>query len=78
MSTDSKLPSSVRANTNSVSQETDLESAERLESIFRLLDRNGNGRIDIQELTGALKGSGMPHQYAEVGRFLFTVIAVST
>lgn len=46
--------------------ETELESEERLAEIFKSLDRDGNGRIDIQELTGALKGSGMPHQYAEV------------
>lgn len=44
----------------------DVESEERLALIFKSLDRNGNGRIDIQELSSALKGSGMPHQYAEV------------
>lgn len=46
--------------------ETELESEERLAEIFKSLDRDGNGRIDIQELTSSLKGSGMPHQYAEV------------
>lgn len=47
-------------------EESELESEERLGLIFKRLDRNGNGRIDIQELTSALKRSGMPHQYAEV------------
>lgn len=54
------------AQQNQLPPESDLESEERLGQIFKQLDRNGNGRIDIQELTGALKGSGMPHQYAEV------------
>lgn len=46
--------------------ESDYEIEERLGHIFKQLDRNGNGRIDIQELTTALKDSGMSHQYAEV------------
>lgn len=46
--------------------EMDLESTERLANIFKRLDRNGNGRIDIQDLTSALKGVGMSTQYAEV------------
>lgn len=47
-------------------QETDSEIEERLANIFKRLDENSNGRIDIQELTSALKDSGMSHQYAEV------------
>lgn len=47
--------------------ETDLEIEQRLGSIFERLDRNGNGRINIQDLTCALKGVGMSTQYAEVG-----------
>lgn len=46
--------------------ESDYEIEERLGQIFKQLDRNGNGRIDIQELTTALKDSGVSHQYAEV------------
>lgn len=46
--------------------ESESESEERLALIFKRLDRNGNGRIDIQELTSSLKRSGIPHQYAEV------------
>ncbi|XP_065086561.1 mitochondrial adenyl nucleotide antiporter SLC25A25 isoform X2 [Ochlerotatus camptorhynchus] len=41
---------------------------ERLEKIFKKLDRDGNGRIDIQDLSAALKEFGLSHQYAE--RFL--------
>lgn len=52
--------------TNSKFPETDLEMDERLANIFKKLDRNGNGRIDIQDLTAALKGFGMSEQYAEV------------
>lgn len=46
--------------------ETDTEIEERLSSIFNRLDRDGNGRINIQDLTSALKGVGMSTQYAEV------------
>ncbi|EAT44005.1 AAEL004589-PA [Aedes aegypti] len=41
---------------------------ERLERIFKKLDRDGNGRIDIHDLSAALKEFGLSHQYAE--RFL--------
>lgn len=51
---------------NSNVQETDSEIEERLANIFKNLDQNGNGRIDIQELTIALKDSGMSQKYAEV------------
>lgn len=47
--------------------ESDKETEERLAAIFKQLDRNGTGRIDIQDLTVALKDlSGMSRQYAEV------------
>lgn len=46
--------------------ESERETEKRLENIFKKLDRNGNGRIDIQELTASLKDLGMAHQYAEV------------
>uniref|UniRef100_A0A182WBY5 EF-hand domain-containing protein n=1 Tax=Anopheles minimus TaxID=112268 RepID=A0A182WBY5_9DIPT len=41
---------------------------ERLERIFKKLDRDGNDRIDIHDLSAALKEFGLSHQYAE--RFL--------
>lgn len=56
---------------NSNSVETDLETEKRLSSIFERLDRNGNGRINIQDLTSALKGVGMSAHYAEVSVILF-------
>lgn len=40
---------------------------ERLERLFRKLDRDGNGRIDIHDLSAALREVGMCHTYAEVG-----------
>lgn len=46
------------------------ETKERLALIFNRLDRNANGRIDIQELIDALKGTGVPQQYAEVSIYL--------
>lgn len=46
--------------------ESDRETDERLAAIFKQLDHNGNGRIDIQELTASLKDLGLAHQYAEV------------
>lgn len=53
---------------NSTQCETDLEIEKRLANIFNRLDRNGNGRIDIQDLISALKGVGMSQQYAEVSK----------
>uniref|UniRef100_A0A182QLB2 EF-hand domain-containing protein n=1 Tax=Anopheles farauti TaxID=69004 RepID=A0A182QLB2_9DIPT len=38
---------------------------ERLEKIFKKLDRDGNDRIDIHDLSAALKEFGLSHQYAE-------------
>lgn len=60
---DVKLPNNVIYDNYG---ESDHETEERLENIFKTLDRNGNGRIDIQELTVSLKDLGMSHQYAEV------------
>lgn len=37
-----------------------------VEKIFNQLDRDGNGQIDIHDLSEALKGFGFSHQYAEV------------
>lgn len=51
-----------------MSEETEFETVKRLESIFKRLDRSGNGRIDIQDLSVALKDFGVSLQYAEVKR----------
>lgn len=63
---DSSTNDQSHAQPNQLPPESELESEERLGLIFKRLDRNGDGRISIQELSGALKRSGMPHQYAEV------------
>lgn len=39
---------------------------ERLERLFKTLDRDENGRIDIHDLSAALKDIGVSHKYAEV------------
>lgn len=39
---------------------------ERLEKLFKALDRDENGRIDIKDLSAALKDIGVSHKYAEV------------
>lgn len=44
---------------------------ERLEKLFKQLDRDGNGRIDIHDLSAALKEYGISHQYAEVKKCTF-------
>lgn len=42
------------------------EDEERLEKLFAKLDRNGNGKIDVHDLSMALKEFGVHHDYAEV------------
>lgn len=46
----------------------ELPSAEeeRLGELFKTLDKDSNGRIDIHDLSEALKELGLSHQYAEV------------
>lgn len=39
---------------------------QRLEELFKKLDKDENGKIDIHDLSGALKDLGLSHQYAEV------------
>ncbi|KAJ8981204.1 hypothetical protein NQ317_014848 [Molorchus minor] len=41
------------------------EDEERLGKLFNILDKNGNGRIDILDLSAALKEQGVHHGYAE-------------
>lgn len=47
-------------------QELPHDDEERLEKLFNGLDKNGNGRIDIHDLSAALKEYGVHHGYAEV------------
>lgn len=42
------------------------EDEERLEKLFNRLDRDGNGRIDIHDLSEALREFGLSSVYAEV------------
>lgn len=42
------------------------EDEERLEKLFKKLDKDGNGKIDIHDLSDALKKYGVHQHYAEV------------
>ena len=46
--------------------ELPLEDEERLESLFKSLDVDGNGKIDIHDLSVALKEFGVSQSYAKV------------
>lgn len=50
--------------------ELPLADEERLEKLFNQLDRNGNGKIDVHDLSAALKEFGLSSQYAEVSSWL--------
>lgn len=67
-STEKTYNDKIQLNNPIALDDSNIESEIRLENIFKELDRNGNGRIDIQELTLALKGNGISQQYAEVGQ----------
>ncbi|KAK7867010.1 hypothetical protein R5R35_006873 [Gryllus longicercus] len=45
--------------------ELPLEDEERLENLFRSLDIDGNGKIDIHDLSKALCDTGVHHKYAQ-------------
>lgn len=63
-----------------MSEESEFETVQRLENIFKRLDRSGNGRIDIQDLSVALKDFEVSLHYAEVIHIcvrLFLVYIVS-
>lgn len=47
--------------------ELPIEDEERLGKLFKQLDKDGNGKIDIHDLSEALKEHGVHHHYAEVG-----------
>lgn len=51
------------------------EDEERLEKLFNRLDRDGNGRIDIHDLSEALREFGLSSVYAEVSnsKYAFTI-----
>lgn len=42
------------------------EDEERLENLFKSLDVDGNGKIDIHDLSVALRDSGVNQTYAKV------------
>jgi hypothetical protein len=46
--------------------ELPFEDEERLGKLFTQLDKDGNGKIDILDLSQALKEHGVHHHYAEV------------
>lgn len=46
--------------------ETAQEVEERYADLFKKLDKGGDGRIDIKDLTGELKELGVCESYAEV------------
>lgn len=48
------------------------EDEERLEKLFNSLDLDGKGKIDIHDLSEALKKAGLHHGYAEVRESSFT------
>ncbi|XP_004525262.1 calcium-binding mitochondrial carrier protein SCaMC-3 isoform X2 [Ceratitis capitata] len=48
-----------------VATELPHEDEERLENLFKRLDRDGNGRIDIHDLSEALREFGLSSVYAE-------------
>lgn len=47
------------------------EDEERLGNLFKQLDRDGNGRIDIHDLSEALREFGLSSVYAEVSTISF-------
>lgn len=47
------------------------EDEERLENLFKSLDVDGNGKIDIHDLSEALREFGVHHKYAEVKLYHF-------
>lgn len=46
--------------------ELPAEDEERLEKIFQTLDLDGNGKIDVKDLSKALREVGVDKYYAEV------------
>lgn len=46
--------------------ELPVEDEKRFEQIFQKLDLDGNGRIDVKDLSKALRDVGVDKYYAEV------------
>ena len=46
--------------------ELPAQDEERLEKLFKSLDLDGNGRIDVHDLSKALHRAGVHKHYAEV------------
>ena len=47
------------------------EDEERIEKLFKTLDLDGNGKIDIHDLSVSLKESGVSPMYAKVKRKMY-------
>lgn len=47
------------------------DSEQRYTDLFRKLDKGGDGRIDIKDLSSKLKDLGVCSSYAEVSRKFF-------
>lgn len=50
--------------------ELPAQDEERLEKLFQSLDLDGNGRIDVHDLSKALHQAGVHRHYAEVFFFV--------
>lgn len=51
-----------------MTSESENETSARYTELFKKLDKGGDGRIDIKDLTAALKDLGMCESYAAVSR----------
>lgn len=49
--------------------ETFEDSEQRYADLFKKLDKGGDGRIDIKDLSSELKDLGVSQSYAEVRKF---------
>lgn len=56
----------LQQNTSHYLHELPQENEDRLERLFVKLDQDGNGKIDIHDLSVALKEVGVHQHYAEV------------
>lgn len=52
------------------------EDEERLEKLFNQLDRDGNGRIDVHDLSEALREFGLSSVYAEVSKLKYYTLSI--
>lgn len=61
--------------------ELPAQDEERLAQIFQRLDLDGNGRVDVRDLSAALREVGVHSQYAQVHAniiiSIFIVVAAS-